>query len=33
MRRKRKLMLQWAIAAGLLVSIVLGCILYWIGAK
>ena len=33
MRRKRKIMLQWAIAAGIFVSLVLGCVLYWFGAK
>ena len=29
MRRKRKIMLQWAIVAGLFVSVVLASILYW----
>ena len=33
MRRKRKQFLQWAIAAGLFVSLVVACILYWIGAR
>ena len=29
MRRKRMQMLQWAIAAGLFVSLILACALYW----
>jgi hypothetical protein len=29
MRRKRKLILQWAIVAGIFVSTVLGFVLYW----
>ena len=33
MRRKRKLMLQWAIVAGLFVSLVLACLLFWMGSK
>ena len=30
LRRKRKLILQWSIAAGLLVSLVLAWLLYWL---
>ena len=33
LRRKRKLILKWTIAAGILTSAVLGCILYWIGTR
>ena len=32
LRRKRKLILKWSIAAGLFTSIILGCVLYWIGS-
>jgi len=33
MRRKRKLILGWAIVAGVFVSAVLGFVLYWIGKR
>jgi hypothetical protein len=33
LRRKRRVILQWSIVAGLLVSAVLGCLLYLIGRR
>ena len=33
MRRKRKLMLQWAIVAGLFVSLVLAFLLFWMAGS
>jgi hypothetical protein len=33
MRRKRMIMLQWAVVAGIFVSAVLGFLLYWIGKR
>ena len=33
MRRKRKLMLRWAIVAGLFVSLVLACLLFWMAGS
>jgi hypothetical protein len=31
LRRKRKLILKWSIAAGLFTSAVVGCLIYWLG--
>jgi high-affinity Fe2+/Pb2+ permease len=33
LRRKRKLILQWSIAAGLFVSALLACLLYWLSNR
>jgi hypothetical protein len=33
LRRKRKLILQWSIAAGLLASAIVACVLYWISNR
>jgi hypothetical protein len=33
LKRKRRVILQWSIAAGLVVSAVLACILYWISSR
>jgi hypothetical protein len=30
LRRKQKLIMRWSIAAGILTSLLLACILYWI---
>ena len=33
LQRKKKRILQWSIATGLLVSALLACVLYWISSK
>ncbi len=33
LRRKRKVILQWSIAAGLLVSVALAFVLYWLSTQ
>lgn len=33
LRHKRKLILGWAIAAGLIVSVVMACLLYWLSLR
>jgi hypothetical protein len=33
LRRKRKLILQWSLAAGLVVSVVVACVLYWMSTQ
>ena len=30
LRRKRRVILSWSIVAGLLASVILACVLYWI---
>jgi hypothetical protein len=33
LRRKRKIILQWSIAAGLFVSVLVAFVLYWISSR
>jgi hypothetical protein len=33
LQRKRKMMLQWSIVAGLFTSAILACFLYWISSR
>ncbi len=33
LRRKQRLILQWSLAAGLCVSAILACVLYWLSNR